>query len=121
MPTIGSAPMKSALRTNVSRNWPKVASTMRTRPSNSASRSAERLGHRVSIDAKNAKLRRALQERVRVTGAAQRGVDHNASRLTGEEFDDLTFEHRYVKYVLAICSLSIVKTVSRRRRILYSS
>jgi hypothetical protein len=54
----------------------------------------------VSIDAKNAKLRRALQERVRVTGAAQRGVDHNASRLTGEELDDLTFEHRYVKYVL---------------------
>ena len=34
-----------------------------------------------------------------MTGAAQRGVDHDASRLTGEELDDLTLEHGYVKTV----------------------
>jgi hypothetical protein len=54
----------------------------------------------ISIDAEEAKLRSGLEDRVRVTTAAQRGVDHHASRLTGEELDDLTFEHRYVKYVL---------------------
>jgi len=54
----------------------------------------------VSVDAKNAKLWRVGQECEGVTAAAQRGVDDHASGLTGEELDDLTLEHRYVKYVL---------------------
>src|ERR1035438_10019612 len=48
----------------------------------------------VTIDAKNAKLRSVLQDRVRVATAAERGVDNDAGRPTGEELAAFRSEER---------------------------
>jgi hypothetical protein len=55
---------------------------------------------RIAIDPEDSKLGGCAKQRFGVSGAAQGSVDHHASRLAGEQLDDLCRKYRFVKVLL---------------------